>query len=75
MSTTHLTLTVPKLACSACVETVTAAVRACDARAQVNADPNTKQVEIELSAHFVDATDRPEASVRQAMTDAGYPPT
>lgn len=69
-----LKFTVPNLACSVCVETVSDTVRACDATASVNADSKTKQVEIALSDEFASSTDRPEAIVRQALVDAGYPP-
>ncbi|MCJ2542388.1 heavy-metal-associated domain-containing protein [Thermostichus vulcanus] len=59
-------LTVPKLACSACVETVTKAVQQLDPQAQVQADPKTKQVVI--------TSERPVSDLRQALTQAGYPP-
>jgi len=59
-----LQLNVPDLACSACVDTVTKAVQAIDAAAQVSADPKTKQVSIDTSAS--------EAAVKTAITDAGY---
>ncbi|MFH7241436.1 MAG: heavy-metal-associated domain-containing protein [Spirulina sp.] len=59
-----LSFTVPNLACSACVETVTKAVQAVDATAQVNADPKTKQVNV--------TTESPEAAIKQAIIDAGY---
>jgi copper chaperone len=58
-------LTVPKLACSACVATVTKAVHALDATAQVQADPKTKQVLI--------TSTQPEAAVRHVLATAGYP--
>jgi copper chaperone len=59
-----LNLTVPDLACSACVDTVTKAVQAVDAAAQVNADPNTKQVSVDTTAS--------EAAIKTAITTAGY---
>lgn len=40
-----IAFTVPDLACSACVDTVTKAIQAIDTTAQVKADPTTKQVE------------------------------
>ena len=59
-----LDLNVPNLACSACVETVTKAVQAVDGKAQVAADPKTKQVSI--------ITDAAEADIKNAITSAGY---
>jgi copper chaperone len=63
---TTLTLVIPKLACGACVETVTQAVQALDQAAQVQGDPATKAVVITSTA--------PEAQIRAALTQAGYPP-
>lgn len=57
-------LTVPNLACSACVDTVTQAIQAIDATAQVNADPKTKQVNITTAAA--------ETEIKQAIAAAGY---
>lgn len=57
-------LTVPDLACSACVDTITQAIQAIDATAQVNADPKTKQVNVTTAA--------PETEIRQAIATAGY---
>jgi copper chaperone len=59
-----LSFTVPNLACSACVETVTKAIQTVDATAQVNADPKTKQVNV--------TTEVSEAIIQQAIIDAGY---
>ncbi|MBE9141485.1 heavy-metal-associated domain-containing protein [Nodosilinea sp. LEGE 07088] len=59
-----LNLTVPDLACSACVDTVTKAIQAIDATAQVNADPKTKQVSVDTTAS--------EVAVKTAITTAGY---
>lgn len=59
-----LQLTVPNMACSACVTTITDAVKAIDPAAEVNADPKTKQVNIDTGAN--------EASVREAIAAAGY---
>lgn len=59
-----LDLTVPNLACSACVETVTKAVHSVDAIAQIAADPKTKQVSI--------VTDAAEADIKSAIATAGY---
>lgn len=59
-----LQLTVPNLACSACSDTITKAIKAIDPAATVQADPKTKQVNIETQAA--------EAAIKQAITDAGY---
>ncbi|MBD2232453.1 heavy-metal-associated domain-containing protein [Phormidium tenue] len=59
-----LKFTVPDLACSACVGTVTQAIQAIDTTAQVKADPTTKQVEV--------ATVAAEAAIKQAIVEAGY---
>jgi len=60
-----LHLKVPSMACAACVETITKAVKAVDPTANVQADPKTKQVDVETQA--------PEATVRQAIVGSGYP--
>jgi len=62
----QVVLTVPKLACSACVETIAQAVRRRDPQAQVEADPKTKQVRI-LSAQT-------DTDWRQVLAQVGYPP-
>ncbi|MBE9135671.1 heavy-metal-associated domain-containing protein [Nodosilinea sp. LEGE 07088] len=59
-----LDLSVPNLACSACVEAVTKAVHTVDATAQVAADPKTKQVSVVSNAA--------EADIKNAITTAGY---
>lgn len=59
-----LQLTVPNMACSACGDTITKAVKALDADATVQADPKTKQVNIETQAS--------ENAVKQAIANAGY---
>ena len=59
-----ITFTVPDLACSACVDTVTKAIQAVDTSAQVKANPKTKQVEV--------ATTASEAAIQQAIVEAGY---
>ena len=60
----NLELSVPDLACSACVETVTKAVQGVDATAQVTADPKTKQVTV--------ITNTSETAIKDAITTAGY---
>jgi copper chaperone len=59
-----LELTVPNMACSACGETITQAVKAIDPAATVQADPQTKLVTIETQAA--------ETAITQAITAAGY---
>ncbi len=59
-------LTVPRLACSACVETITQAVRQRDPQAQVEADPKTKQVRI--------ISEQIDTDWRQVLAQVGYPP-
>ncbi|AFY89143.1 MAG: hypothetical protein CLLPBCKN_000190 [Chroococcidiopsis cubana SAG 39.79] len=58
-------LKVPKLACAACVDTVTQAVKKVDATAKVEADPKTKMVSIE--------TQRSAAEIENAIAAVGYP--
>ncbi len=60
-----LKLKVPKIACSACVNTVTKAVTAIDPGAKVAADTKTKMVSIE--------TQKSEAEVKEAIAAVGYP--
>lgn len=59
-----LQLTVPNMACSACSDTITKAIKAIDPAATVQADPKTKQVDVETQVS--------EAVIKQAVTDAGY---
>lgn len=60
-----LQLTVPKLACSACVNTITKAVKAVDPNALVQAQPKTKLVLIETQADHT--------AIKEAIAAAGYP--
>lgn len=60
-----LQLKVPKMACSACGETITKAVKAVDPTATVQTDPKTKLVEIETQVS--------QRAIAQAITAAGYP--
>lgn len=57
-------LTVPTMACSACEDTITKAVKAIDPTANVQTDLKTKQVNVETQAA--------EAEIKQSITDAGY---
>lgn len=59
-----LQLTVPNMACSACSDTITKAIKAIAPAATVQADLKTKQVNVETQAT--------EAEIKQAITDAGY---
>lgn len=59
-----LQLTVPNMACSACADTITKAVKAVDPAAEVSADPQSKQVNIDSQAN--------ETAIRDAITAAGY---
>jgi copper chaperone len=57
-------LKVPNMACSACGETITKAIKAIDPTATVQADSKTKLVSIETQAS--------ETSVQEAIVAAGY---
>jgi copper chaperone len=59
-----LQFTVPNMACSACADTITKAVKAIDPAAQINADPKLKQVNIDTQAN--------ETAIREAISGAGY---
>ncbi len=59
-----LQFTVPNMACSACADTITKAVKAIDPAATIDADPKSKQVNIDTQAN--------ETAVRDAITAAGY---
>jgi copper chaperone len=60
-----LQLNVPKIACSACVDTITQAITAIAPTAKVEADTKTKMVKIE--------TQKPETAIKQAIAAVGYP--
>jgi len=62
-----LQLTVPSMACSACVDTITKAVQNIDPHAVVAADTKTKLVTVE--------TQQDETVVKGAIAAAGYPVT
>lgn len=59
-----LQFTVPNMACSACADTITKAVKAIDPAAEINADPKSKQVNIETQSN--------ESAIREAIAAAGY---
>jgi len=60
-----LTLKVPKMACSACVKTITKAIETVDATATVQAEPKTKLVNVETQASAT--------VVKEALASVGYP--
>lgn len=60
-----LQLKVPKMACSACVNTITKAVKTIDTNATVQADPKTKIVSVETQAS--------ETAIKKAIAAVGYP--
>ena len=60
-----LTLKVPNIACSACVNAVTVAIKSVDSTAIVEADTKTKIVDVQ--------TQQPEDKIKQVLADAGYP--
>ncbi len=62
-----LQLIVPKMACSACVSTITKAVRTVDSNATVQAEPKTKLVSVETQAT--------ETAIKEALANVGYPST
>ncbi|MBE9228810.1 heavy-metal-associated domain-containing protein [Phormidium sp. LEGE 05292] len=59
-----LQLKVPNMACSACGETITKAIKTIDPAATVQADPKTKLVNIETQVS--------EIAVTEAIKSAGY---
>jgi copper chaperone len=59
-----LQLKVPNMACSACGDTITKAIKQVDPAATVRTDPKTKLVEIETQA----SSD----AIAQVITAAGY---
>ena len=59
-----LQLKVPNMACSACGDTITKAIKTVDAAATVQTDPKTKLVNIETQAS--------EIVITKAITAAGY---
>ncbi|MDQ7843034.1 MAG: heavy-metal-associated domain-containing protein [Armatimonadota bacterium] len=63
------TLTVPKIHCSGCVQTVTQAVQKLPGVQRVQASHTTRQVTVEFDPARVD-----EAKIRSALAAVGYPP-
>ncbi|MBH8551228.1 heavy-metal-associated domain-containing protein [Nostocaceae cyanobacterium CENA357] len=62
-----LQLTVPNMACSACANNITNAVKTIDASAIVQADPATKLVSVDTQASAT--------AIKDALAAAGYPAT
>jgi copper chaperone len=62
---TH-SFSVPNLSCGHCVRAVTEAVKAADPAGQVQADPATKQVQVQSTL--------PREAVAAALAAAGYAP-
>ena len=60
-----LTLKVPSMACSACVNAIAVAIKSVDSTAIVEADTKTKIVDVQ--------TQQPEDKIKQVIADAGYP--
>ncbi|BAY08803.1 heavy-metal-associated domain-containing protein [Calothrix sp. NIES-2098] len=60
-----LQLTVPKLACSVCVNTINTVIKKIDANATVKADTKTKTVSVETQAS--------ETDIKEAIASVGYP--
>jgi copper chaperone len=59
-------LTVPDMACSACVTAITEAIQHLDTQAQIQADLQTKQLTIASTAS--------ESALKEAIAAAGYSP-
>jgi copper chaperone len=60
-----LQLTVPKIACSSCVDTITKAIHTVDAQANIQANTKTKIVNVETQA--------PATAIKQVLANVGYP--
>jgi copper chaperone len=56
---------VPEMSCGGCVSNITRAIKAVDANATVQGDPQTKIVLVE--------TKSPEPEIKAALAQAGYP--
>jgi copper chaperone len=59
-----LQMTIPDMACSACSDTITSAIKTIDAAATIHANLKTKEVVVETQAA--------ESAIKQAITNAGY---
>ncbi|BAY86081.1 hypothetical protein NIES267_55870 [Calothrix parasitica NIES-267] len=58
-------LKIPDIACSACVNTVTQAIKSVDANATVEADKKTKIVKVQ--------SQQSEEEIKEVIAKAGYP--
>jgi copper chaperone len=58
-------ITIPNMACGACVTNITKAVQSLDPQATLSADLTSKQVSIN--------SDQPREAIAQIITQAGYP--
>ena len=64
----HVTVTAPDISCGHCVATVKEAVGNLPGVASVEADPDTKRVEIDFDPNRVSL-----AQIESILDDAGYP--
>ncbi|MTC58480.1 copper chaperone [Providencia rustigianii] len=60
-----ISFTIPKMTCGGCAKSITKIILDIDAKAQIDADPATKQVQIDS---IID-----ERVFRTALSTAGYP--
>ncbi|GCL42229.1 heavy-metal-associated domain-containing protein [Dolichospermum circinale CS-1225] len=60
-------LTVPGMSCSVCANKITNAVKIVDVNAIVEANPQTKLVNVDTQAS--------ETAIKEALIAAGYPPS
>lgn len=60
----NLQFNVPNMACGSCAKTITNAVKSVDQNAKIEANPKTKNVDVE--------TDASETSIKEAIKGAGY---
>lgn len=61
---TTFNLIIPDMACGACSETITQAIKAIDPSAEVNSDLSSKALQVNASVN--------EDSITQAIVQAGY---
>jgi copper chaperone len=64
----HVTVTAPDISCGHCVTSIKEAVGTLPGVASVDADPDTKRVEIDFDPDRVSL-----AQIEAALDDAGYP--
>ncbi|PZV16187.1 MAG: heavy metal transporter [Pseudanabaena sp.] len=60
----NLTISVPSIGCSSCIETIAKAIQSVDASAEVNGDAATKSLNIESQL--------PEVKIRELIAIAGH---